>query len=344
MVSHVSKLRGVLLVAMLLLLLGCKPANFKVEFRLPADYGATVRLLYYAADKRSGRIMETAVALHEDKGTLECPAILPAVVYVLSPSGQPVLAFYAERGDKFTVTSEESDPLTWEIKGNRISEEWSEWRVGNIESLRTHDPMRINTAVAGYVKEHPTSRLSTLLLLTTYDRRINPSGFSSLWKLLKDDALDPDLIALVSRSDQLGSSLPAAPVLRSFVIRTTNGTDTLRPGAPALLYFWHSGESRRSEGIEVIRRLSSELSDSSSRILADICLDSDSVAWYMPLAADSLRHTLRGWLPAGEADTSAMNLGVERSPLFVVADKKGRISYRGELPAEAEAEFRKIMK
>ncbi len=345
MTRHTSCLRFLYCpaLALLLIICGCAAKKFSIEFRLPAGMDTTVRLLYHASDKRSGMTLDPICALTGGKGKVECPAVLPAIVYVLSPSGQPQIAFYAERGDKIVISSEDADPLSWRIKGNKLSEKWTEWRLENLTALRSGNPKRINEAVAAYVDKNPESQLSTLLLLTSYDRRRDPRGYEALWRKLKGKALDQALISLAARSDQPDASLPAGGQMRRFIMRTTAGTDTISPGRPSLLFFWHSGQSRRQEGIELLRRLQSDFSDTTKRLLADVCLDSDSVAWHMPLASDSLRHTLRGWMPAGEADSTAMILGVSRAPLFIVADRKGRVTYRGELPAEAEAEFRKVM-
>ncbi|MBD5204246.1 MAG: DUF4369 domain-containing protein [Bacteroidales bacterium] len=334
------------------LLAGCGAKSFEVDFDLPADSGSTVRMLYYAADKKSGRIMESVCALHQGKGKVKLPAILPAVVYILSPSGKPVMAFYAERGDRLKITSDSPDPLSWRIKGNKISEEWSGWRLENTDVLKSRDAKRINKAVAAYVKANSDSPLSTLLLLTVFDRGSDTSGFVSLLSLLKGEAAKESLFSLVARADlpegrasvMTGgkSAGKGADKFSTFKARTVNGPDTLRPGRPTLLFFWHSGQHDRKAGINIIRRLSRESKDSTDFLLADFCLDPDSISWRQPLKGDSLSHTIRAWLPKGEADSAIINLGVNSSPSFIVADSKGRITYRGHNPAEAEIEFKKI--
>lgn len=346
MTPHISRFRISFLLALLPLLLfcGCAAKKFRIEFRLPSGMDTTVRLLYHASDKLTGVTLDPICAIAGGKGVVECPAVLPALVYVLSPSGQPVIAFYAERGDKIVISSEDADPLTWRIEGNKLSEEWTAWRLDNLTALRSGSARRINEAVNAFVSKNPESKLSTLLLLTAYDRRTDPKGYESLWRKLKGKALEPELISLAARADQTDAALPATGQLKRFVVRSSSGSDTISPGTPSLLFFWHSGENKRHDGIETLRRLQQDFSDTTKRLLVDICLDSDSTSWYMPMAADSLRHTIRGWMPAGEADQAAMQLGVSRSPFFIVTDRKGKVTYRGDLPAEAEAEFRKIMK
>ena len=342
---HRSHFTSTLLLCFILVLLcGCRAKYFTLEFKFPAETDTTVRLLYHAADKRSGRFMEPVVAVQGGKGTMECPAILPSVIYVLSSSGKPIIAFYAERGDKIAITSESTDPLTWKITGNKLSEQWSEWRLENLDILRGHDVKRINEAVSTFIENNPSSRLSTLLLLTTYDRRENPRGYAFLWKKLKGDALDENLISLVARADQTDSELSSEGRLKEFSLRTTYGIDTIRPGKPSILYFWHSGQMLRNDGISLLRRLARDFNDSTGRVIADICLDSDSIAWRSPLHNDSLTHTIRGWMPRGEVDSVAINLRVSRTPFFIITDAKGKIIYRGEQPAEAEIEFRKFKK
>ena len=82
----------------------------------------------------------------------------------------PKAAFYAERGDKIKITGEGSDPYSWNISGNRLTEEWNVWRLDNKTVLSSGDYSKINTAVEKYVKANQDNPLSTLLLLILFQQ------------------------------------------------------------------------------------------------------------------------------------------------------------------------------
>lgn len=339
----------VLLLSAMLLLSGCRGKKFGIEFLLPADCNTTVRMLYYASDKQKGWIMETVASVQGGKAKAECATINPTVVYVIDHSQRPVIAFYAERGDNIKIESAEEDPLSWKITGNTLSERWSEWRIANIEALRSRMPDRINKAVADYVTKNPEEKLSMVLMLTSYDRAADPAGYERLWKSLKEKALDTELLELIGRSDQAELDLIPHEKLTPLTLRTVNGSggvDTIDPAKAeaTMILFWHSSENSRRTAIDSLRRLVREFPDSSSRLIADICLDLDSTAWRIPLMSDSLRHTVRGWIPRGEADLAVSRLGVRATPMFIVTDSKGTQRYSGSDAGKASAEFRRLMK
>lgn len=294
--------------------------------------------------------METVVPVSGGKGSTTCAAVNPCIVYVLSSGNAPAIAFYAERGDKMEISSDSPDPLTWMVKGNELSEQWSQWRIDNLTALRSGDPKNINAAVAKYVKANSDSRLSVLLMLTSFDRRRDPSGFRKLWNSLSEDARDPALIEMAGRADVTSSKLPeVSSKFPSLVLATTrsNGyADTLRTsvGKGSIILFWHNSMNNRTAEMLTLRSLDRDFPDTTKRLMADICLDYDSVAWRMPLPGDSLKHTIRGWLPRGEADSQLTGLGIGATPCWVVTDAKGKILYIGDDSESAGKKFRAIMK
>ncbi len=335
----------------ILLFLGaCASKHFSVEISLPGNTDTAVRLLFYASDKKGGRLIETVVPVHGGKGSAQFPAVNPAVVYVMTSANTPVIAFYAERGDKMEITSDSSDPLSWMVRGNSISEKWSEWRLANLDALRSGDAKKINAAVASYVKAHPDEKTATLILLTSYDRRVGEKEFSELWDTLSEKVRTPETIDLIASADMVSADLASAssslPEITLRTVAAKEYADTLRPAAQgaSIILFWHNSMQHRKDMMRRLRTLASEYPDSAGRLIADICLDYDSVAWRMPLPSDSLKHTVRGWIPKGEADLQVMDMGVKRTPWWIVADGKGKIIYRGDDAEEAEKKFRSGMK
>lgn len=323
---------------------GCVKNEVAVEFELSADVSDAYRIIYYASDPAKGWYVETGVALQKGKGKTVLITRNPSLVFIQQGEGVPQVGFYMERGDKIKISGEGSSPLDWKISGNKLSEEWSSWRLENKEALRSRDAGQLNRAVGKYISANPGNPLSTVLLLVYFNRREDEKGFEKYWKMLKGDALDLKWIQLVARSDLSGDEPRFASDVKNLIIHSAgNGADTLESGKkPMLLYFWRRSEPGRQEDIRSLGELSSEWADSSRRIIADICFDPDSIGWRAPLDADSLRNIVRGWNPKGEADSVMMRLGVERTPYVLLFDSKGKNIYRGSDLKEAISRMNRI--
>ncbi len=343
--QYIPKISSIvsLIILCILLLQGCVKNEVSIEFSLPAKVNDAYKMTYYASDKAKGWYVETVAAVQQGKAKITLATRNPSLVFIMGNDPVPRAVFYIERGNKIKISGDGNNPVSWMIKGNELSEEWSRWRISSRTALSSANGSKINTAVAYYVKKNPEKPLSTLLLLTYYDRRLNPSGFNSLWKLLKGKALEPKWIQLVGRSDML----PEAPLLPEnpnlLILRSLgNGVDTLKlDSIPAILYFWRNADSERDNGINILRNLSKDYPDSASRIIADISFDSDSLSWSSRAKRDSLSKVLRAWEIHAEADTTLMRMGIERTPWFIVLDSKGKQKYAGENPEMADSIFRK---
>lgn len=325
---------------------GCVKNEVKVEFQLPEKVNDAYKLVYYASDPVKGWFVETVAAVQRGKAQITCVTHNPALVFIMGSGSQPRAVFYAERGDKINIAGDGNDPIAWNITGNKLTEEWSAWRIASRKALSSADPGQINKAVRDYVSKNPDKPLSTLLLLVYFDRRVDAPGFHRLWKSLKDKALEPKWMRLVSRADILGESPLFPQKTGSMVLHTYgNGVDTLSVGKKAaVLYFWRGSDVRRDEGIEVMGRLAKDYPDSAARILADICFDPDSIAWRSKVVGDSIAKVVRGWNFRGETDSVIMRMGVERTPWFIVYDSKGREVYAGDNPERVDKAFRNSVK
>ncbi|MDE5874452.1 MAG: DUF4369 domain-containing protein [Muribaculaceae bacterium] len=338
--------RLLLCLSFLLLLTGCRKKEFSISFDVPQSVNANYRLIYYASDRRGGLIRESAVAITAGKGEFKGPTINPVLVYLFTGSKSYPLMIYAERGETITVSGEDPAPTKWKVEGNKINDDWTLWRTQNADALLSADPARINKAVTAFVEKNPENPLSTLLLLTTYSRLQDETGFRNLWLQLKGEAADPKWTLLVGRADQPENRSPIPGRLRSAAFRSLhNGTDTLRPDSAkaTLLCFWTNDVTDRKEMIDSLKALAKQYPDSSSRIIADICLEPDSVTWRSSIRTDSMKNIVRLWAPAGLADSRIVQLGVPRSPFFIVITPDGHQRFRSDSLAPALARFRKIL-
>lgn len=341
--AFMTRLLTIMACMALTILSSCGNPDFSISFQLPESVNANFRIIYHAASKSQSMNIELVAPVTKGRCELNCPSVKPTVGWICSSSGEAILPFFAERGDNITVKGSDADPLTWEIGGNSVNRDWSEWRRRNIEALRKATPEAVNAAVKAYVEENPDEALSLLLLLTSYSRDADPDGFRRLWNSLGDDARDQSLINAVGRADLLTDSAAPEPRLSPIPLVARPGLpDTVIPSRSkaTIIYLWHADSPRRREHIDTLRSLARQFADSASRTIADICLDPDSLSWSMPLASDSLRHTLRGWIPAGEADPSLSSLQFGCTPVFIVASPDSRILYRGGDPARAASRFR----
>lgn len=333
-----------LLPVVLFMLAGCVKNEVQVEIKLPAEINDAYKIVYYASDPTKGWFVETVAVVQKGEATLKCITRNPTLVYIMGQGSMPRAVFYAERGDKIKISGKNSNPLSWSITGNKITEELTAWRLSATNALQTNDVDKVNKAVADYVSANAENPVSTLLLLTYYDRRADEQGFASLWNKLKGKALEPKWIQLVSRADMLGDEPHFQADAKEMILHTLgNGVDTLRfHGHPTILYFWRRDDSSRAQDIDTVRKLSKEFPDSAARIVSDISFDADSVGWMTTARQDSLRRVVRGWNFRAESDSLAMRMGVTRTPWFVVIDNKGKQKYGGDDNAQAAAAFRTL--
>ena len=338
----------ILLIAVAVALTACTKKQFTIQFELPADLNSNFRVVFYASDSRGGILLENVAVISNGKGEIKCPARNPAIVYLYPGHGDITpIVIYAERGNNIKVTGSSPDPYTWVVDGNDINKALSEWRNENAAALAKDTPEAVNGAVKDYVEKNPSSEISALLLLTSFHRNVDDPLFRSLWQSLRGDATDPRWTRMVARADMLSTQVNNPGRLRSMLMRSlANGVDTIRPDSvkATLLFFWHNGFSDRKERFDSIRALAREFPDSSRRLIADVCLDNDSISWRSMLRSDSLAKVARLWAPAGLADTRLMKLDVPRSPFFLVFSPDGRQAYRGDDTGKAMSAFRNLIK
>ncbi len=337
----------------LLVMTGCVKNEFKVKFDLPSDIDRTYTLLYYASDPSKGWIEEEVVNVIKGKAEVTVQTVNPSIVYVFRAGGkEPQAIFYVERGDRIDIKGENGNPADWNISGNKVTDDITRWRLDNrrllSDSQRHGDEgkKQLNRSVYDYVTNHPSDAVSAILMLEYFDRRADEQLFRAGWNKLKDDAAEEKWKELISRSDMGGDVAPVDKLPAHIVLKTiATDCDTIVPGrVPMLLYFTKNNVKSHKDDIAELKKLSREFPDSSSRIIADISFEPDSMARLYPVRTDSLRLAVRGWMPLGVSDIQAREMGVGRLPYVIIADAKGAVVYRGDNMEEAAAKFRNILK
>lgn len=325
----------------------CSKNEFFIDFSLPENVEVNYDVVYYADSKKGGAWVQTVAPLLAGKFNLHGITVLPTLVYVSNHTYPIPVVIYAEKGDKINIIGEEAFPYTWKVEGNGINQRLSEWRNENAELLAKADRQLINKAVKEYVEKNQDDPVSTILLLTSFFRAEDEPLFESLLRQLSGKAGEDKWLNLVARSDQPTFALSTPARLKSVAFRKyPKGIDTLRTASSdaGLLIFWTTSLENRREFFKEIKEFSADFPDSSKRIIADICLDADSLAWRNYVRQDTLKGVARLWTPQGPADKDIMKLGVKRTPFFIVFDKEGNQKYRGAEPDSAFSSFRKLIK
>lgn len=350
MKATVRTFLSILLVAVMAYLsTSCTKNEFYLEFSLPAAVNEAYTVVYYASDPKKGWIIDGVVAVQSGKAELKCITRNPTLVYILDKHGRVGAVAYAERGDRINISGDNSDPLTWKLSGNKITDALSEWRLSNrqaISDVNSGNPRKVNKAVTDYVSKNEDNPVSTLLLLLYYDRGADEAGFMKTWKLLKGKASDGKWSDLVARADMLeGASIPDDLPGKIVLNTIATGCDTIVPGrVPTLFYFSAAGLPGYREDIKVISRLSREFSDSSKRVIANVSFEADSSARWHSWRGDSLTAAVQGWVPLGLSDVLIRDLGVRKVPSFIIIDRKGKAVYRGDDSRKADEVMRSLLK
>lgn len=350
----------VLLTFLSLISAGCIKNQFDLKITLPVDVAATYRVAYYGSASSGGVMVETAIAIVAGKGELRGVTRNPTVVSLFfgQTAQLPSCLIYAERGDNIEMSGKEENPLGWDIKGNKVNEELTKWRLDHKDLLQNaisareddENPRKsLNAAISKYVKENPESIESLILFTAYFDAAREPDLFKSLSAILEKGGVTGKYPELAVRQDMLtATSLSArgkGMSLKDIVVKSQwRNIDTVKLATgkkPALIYFWRRSDDMRKANIDSLKRLSSWRGDSSAMAIVDFCLDSDSTTWVYAMEGDSLKRTLRAWAPKGVADSDLMELGVGGSPWWIVTSASGNILYSGSDASQAVALFRK---
>lgn len=341
----VSKIRYIFLLTLVIVFTACGKNEFTLEFRLASEVTENYNVNYYATESNGGKTVQAVASVRDGKCELKGITKLPTLVYITNRTSLLPLVIYAERNNKIEISGDNKEPLQWSVNGNEINEELTVWRNRNKDILDTCIPDSVNGAVALFVEENSGSVISTILMFCYFNRKENEKKYEELMGLLKGEARNPEWLRILGRSDQMYHSYSYPARLENMVMRSTKkGGDTLiiDKKNPVMVLFWQNGYSDRKTIIDSIKALEKEFPDS-ARIIADVCLDIDSVGWRSAMRKDSLSEKMkRFWAPAGLNETTIQKLKVNAIPYYIVFNKEGIQSYRGTDLSDAIKEYRSL--
>lgn len=333
---------------MLLCMMSCVKNEFTLDFDLSDDITENYNVTYYATDKKDGGLtIQATASVNKGKCILKGVTNKPTLVYITPRLSHYPLVVLAERGSTLKIEGDDKNPLSWKIGNNKVNTDLSEWRIENLECLKNHETDSVNEVVKKYVEAHIDNPASTILMLCYYRRFDNEREYSELMNGLKGEARNPNWLHLVGRSDQLDHSYSYPAVFHNIIMRTNDNLkkiDTLSLDGknPVFMLFWQTGANEKSQIVDSIKMLGKEFADS-VRLIADICLDADSMAWRGAIRKDSIDFIKRFWTPRSLSDPDIIKLKVKSMPYYIVFDKNGAQYYSGKDLGEAISNYRKLM-
>lgn len=347
--------KTLMFLSILLLMAGCRKNEFKMEFQFPKEHFGNYLVSYYAQDSRGGFWVEQTASIQEGVAFIDGVTRKPTIVYIMDASSSSnSIAIYVERGDKIKISGTGGDMSQWTVVGNKVSERWSAWR--NSSKAGKGDAKALEKSIEAFVKEHPSDKLSAMILLTEWNRRENPDGFLKLWNSIDKNARSQEIVELCGAPDLIGVEFTTKadgslirskdPKMKKLIVRSRdNGVDTLvfNKVKASLLYFYSDNNNTRKELADTLKSLAKVYPDSAKRILTDISVNTDSSSWAGSIRFDSIKGVVRAWQPKGIAEEDMVKLGVIRLPWIIVKDKSGTESYSGDDLKAAVAAFRKEM-
>lgn len=339
-------LRAFFLGLMALALTGCLKNEMTITFELSSDVDTSCRIVYYASAKKGGTLKESFARISEGKASMKLPQGYPSIMYLFPNSGstRPSALIYGRRGDKIVVTGKGADISGWEIRGNDVTEQLTEWRLSHKGVIAGGNEEKLNSAVADFVKKNPDSKAAAILLYVYFTRGAHENEFASLWASLgKKVRNDKDLMNALSAADLLTGAVEEPKYNSEIVLTGEEGyADTIRLGKGSSTMLMFVANNKNSEEKLSTDSLKSFIAKRNGKTVAELYADSDSLAWRRHLANDSVSGMKRLWMPLGVVDSLSISMGVRKLPYYIVIDSKGKDAYRGESFKEASAKFQSL--
>lgn len=329
----------------LLALLSCGKNEFTLDFQLEKEITENYNVTYYATDVKGGVTIQAVASVRDGKCELKGITKRPTLVMISNRRALLPLVVVADRGDKIQIKGTDKQPFSWNVTGNTLNDEITLWRLENQGLITTQGIDSINASIEKFVGENPENPVSAILMLSYFRRKDDEKTYNDLMASLRKEARDSQLLSMLARSDQMFHYYSYPAKLHSLVMRSDKeGADTLRADSknPVIMMFWQSAEGEKKEILDSLKNLGKEFPDS-VRIIADVCLNSDSLAWRTAIRKDSIENIKRFWAPLGLADPAIMKMKVNATPYFIVFDKSGEQVYRGKEISEALKDYRELM-
>ena len=329
-----KKVKSVAVIFLCILSMCVVSCGDDTEFRVRGEVkglGTRMISMMYVAD---GSIQMASAAAIDGKFDLRGDSKEYTVVEFFTGSNQLVGRLLAKNGDTFHCKFDMENPENIEVRGNKPSEQWSEFVKANGEMLKSGTPEMVDRLIAGYVTTHPDNIVSSLLMLTSYNSVDHESQADSLFSVIEPSARPEKLVEAYRLLLSENNTAALNAKVRAFTIHSLG--DSMERFSPSrasysLLCFSDAGIARNKERVALQRAF--DCYPRRRFKLLDVSLAPDTVTW-KAAAVDSLDWT-QVWVPGSVCNSTFAALGIPRLPYYILSDSVGNQIYRGGVAAAA---------
>lgn len=309
--------------ALLMLVNGCRSDSFKLNAEIKGLGSQRVRVVYFDA---SGGLVDQWVTAEKDFVAIEGTCTDPSLLLMFNTMNVPMLKTVVSGGDKLEVTGTMTELGKLVIKGSEDAEKWCEFVAEHEMEYRMNNNPALNAAIEKYVKSHPKSLVSTLLVLVDYAPN-DAAQTDRLLALIDDSAKPSHLMSTYNMLEGHGPQPSVVP--RSMNLMEMESQDfqmvSLADSLPSVVVFWDKSvtDQEHTAAIEELKML-----DPATVHVFDVNVDSDSVGWHKTIAKDSTswKHY---WAPGSVMNSDLLRLKLNTLPTIIVTNKIGKQLYRG---------------
>ncbi len=319
-------------VAVVALVMGsCDSSTFKISADIKGMGNQNLHVVFLGDSGVSDAFIPTQDSKFKIKGS----SSELTVVSILDSQNKPLFRLAARGGETLNVTGDINNPHHYKCSGSDVASEWLEFEEKNAQLYDLPDPSKLDAAIEKYVKDNPSSVVSTLLVVVDYSQAVSEKG-AKLLASIDADARPESLVASLEQAHELMGKPDKQ--LQTMTLLSSNGEfEPFVPGKARamIIYWWNTMDEKRTADIESIKAL--ELQHSGQLAVADVNLSPDTVGWQATLANDATAWP-HYWAPGSVLDPSVEQLRITVLPMAIVTDSLGRQLYRGQdLKAAAAA-------
>ncbi|MBD5180100.1 MAG: hypothetical protein HDT01_02245 [Bacteroidales bacterium] len=324
--------RGCFYGIMLVLLAGCLTACgnddlFTVQANIDGLGTQNVRFIYRNGDREQSGM---AMAL-DGKFSFTGVSKQNTIVDIFTTNRILLGSLVAKNGDNIELTMKLNEPATFSARGNKISEELSNFLSQNKDIVNNLETDKINAAIAEYVSKNRNNPASAFLLFTHFTSNIDKQLADSLVKILNEEHLPArDVVEAFTAS--LISQADTVKTLTEFSFYNLKGdslTQVKFPGKKGMILALVGDKTPGSPRDSVTKFFNNLNRDHDFELnVIEISIVPDTAEAKRVVKDLEPKYT-RGWVPAGIASPSLENVRPAEIPWFIVSDSTGNVIYTG---------------
>ncbi len=318
---------------------GCKKENkpFKLNVELKGLGAQQVRVVYCGAD---GGVIDSWVKCENNAFEIEDKCSNPSLLMVYNQMNVPIVKLIIAGGEKLEVKGKILEPYELDVKGSETAEQYNSFMVKHKMDYKSANCQALNKAIENFVKDNPTSLVSTVLVMLDY----SPDDDAQIDRLLEkiDDKAKPESLVESYNLLKARKKTPATKITSLNIFEQSSGdfeTARIAGNKPSIIVFWDRelGESNRKQIFDELKMI-----DASQAQVLDISLDIDSTGWHHATHQDATtwKHY---WVPGSMMNSEIVSLQVDKTPTIIVTDSLGQQQYRGDDPIKARQAIQNLI-